>query len=64
MPEIPKIDRRSVERTSDDADWESKVLARVSARLQERSAAGDEPSLGWESTVLDTLRKRIEQGPR
>jgi hypothetical protein len=64
MSELPKIERRSLERTSDDADWESKVLARVSSRLQEHSGRIDEPSLGWESTVLDTLRKRIEQGPR
>jgi hypothetical protein len=64
MPSPPPTERRSAERTSDDADWESKVLARVSGRLQERacdSAAHSEPALGWEATVLDVLRRRIEK---
>jgi hypothetical protein len=64
MPnDLPAIERRSAARTSDDAGWESKVLARVSSRLQERSnsVAVDEPVLGWEATVLDVLRRRIER---
>jgi hypothetical protein len=63
MPNPPITERRSVERTSDDASWESKVLARVSGRLQERASGdtADEPVLGWEATVLDTLRRRIER---
>ena len=63
MPNPPITERRRAERTSDDAGWESKVLARVSGRLQERANGGsaDEPVLGWEATVLDTLRRRIEQ---
>jgi hypothetical protein len=63
MSNPTKIERRRADRTADDTDWESKVLARVSGRLQERAsgAAGDEPVLGWEATVLDTLRQRIEK---
>jgi hypothetical protein len=63
MPNPPNTERRSADRTSDDTDWESKVLARVSGRLQERAeaAATDEPALGWEATVLDALRRRIER---
>jgi hypothetical protein len=65
MPtDTPIKERRSADRTPDDASWESKVLARVSGRLHERANAGpavDEPVLGWEATVLDTLRERIEK---
>jgi hypothetical protein len=64
MTSPPTTERRSADRTSDDTDWESKVLARVSGRLQERAneiAAQGEPELGWEATVLDSLRKRIEK---
>jgi hypothetical protein len=64
MSNSPITDRRGVDRAPEDTGWESKVLARVSGRLQERTKLGvvaDEPTLGWESTVLDTLRKRIEQ---
>ena len=62
----PITERRSADRTTDAVNWESKVLARVSGRLQERANNGtvDEPKLGWESSVLDVLRKRIEQGPK
>ncbi len=63
----PTPERRSANRTPDDADWESKVIARVNSRLQQRTydgTAADEPTLGWESTVLDTLRRRTEQGPK
>ena len=62
MPSPPIPERRSADRPSDDADWESKVLARVSGRLQERDkSGGEEPALGWESSVLDILRQRIEK---
>ena len=63
MSNPPKIERRSADRAGDNAGWESKVLARVSGRLQERAshATGEEPALGWEATVLDTLRQRIEK---
>ena len=60
-------ERRSANRTADNAGWESKVLGRLSGRLQERAAdraAKDEPTVGWESTVLDTLRRRIERAPK
>jgi hypothetical protein len=65
--DLPFVERRRTERSNDDAGWESKVLARVSGRLQERanqSAGKDEPVLGWEATVLDTLRQRIEREPK
>lgn len=52
------FDRRSANRTGDDADWESKVLGRVRSHLRE---AADQPTLGWEATVLDTLRRKIER---
>ena len=64
MPDTPLIERRSAQRASEDTGWESKVLARMSGRLQERAnaaAVADEPVLGWEATVLDTLRRRIER---
>jgi hypothetical protein len=64
MASPPMTERRSADRTSDDAGWEAKVLARVSNRLRDstsKSAATDDPILGWEATVLDTLRKKIEQ---
>jgi hypothetical protein len=43
--------------------WESKVLARVSGRLQDQSKTGavGESVLGWEAGVLDILRQRIER---
>ena len=48
-----------------DLDWESKALARVRGHLKEVPATdtGDQPKLGWEATVLDVLRRRIERGP-
>jgi hypothetical protein len=58
----PEHDRRKPNRTRDDADWESKVLGRVSSHLRDIPADdADHPSLGWETTVLDTLRRRIER---
>lgn len=56
-------DRRSANRTRDDADWESKVLGRLNGRLHALPADSkpDDPTLGWEATVLDVLRKRIER---
>jgi hypothetical protein len=58
-------DRRSAGRSRDDADWESKVIGRIGSRLRNLSKAeADHPELGWEAQVLDTLRKRIESGPK
>ena len=57
------VERRSVERTRDDAGWESKVVGRLSGRLSELPTSDDPPQLGWEGAVLDVLRKRIEKGP-
>lgn len=57
------VERRRADRTGNDADWESKVVGRLNGRLQDLPAETDQPSLGWESTVLDVLRKRIEKDP-
>ena len=61
--DTPFVERRSVERTRDDAGWESKVVGRLNGRLNELPASDDPSELGWESAVLDVLRKRIEKGP-
>ena len=53
-------ERRSQDRDR-DADWESKTVGRVLGRLRNLPPQnGDQTPDGWESTVLDTLRKRIE----
>jgi hypothetical protein len=60
----PDQERRSASRTRDDADWESKVIGRLNGRLHQLPTAdprNDDPTLGWEATVLDVLRKRIER---
>lgn len=51
-------DRRSVNRDR-NANWESKTVGRVLGRLRNLPAEKDQPTSGWESAVLDTLRKRI-----
>jgi hypothetical protein len=58
-------ERRSPNRTRDDADWESKVLGRVSGRLKtlQNQTENDQTNAGWESSVLDALRRKIERGP-
>jgi len=56
------IERRAASRASDALDWESKALARVSEHV--RTAPAQDDRLGWEQTVLDVLRKRIERGPQ
>ena len=55
-------ERRSANRTRDDADWESKVVGRLGGRLRNLPVDGEE-KIGWETSVLDTLRRRIERGP-
>jgi hypothetical protein len=59
----PTVERRATSRTRDDADWESKVIGRLNGRLHQLPATdGDNPpGIGWESSVLDVLRKRIER---
>jgi hypothetical protein len=64
LREEQPIERRRADRTRDDADWESKVLGRLNGRLHQMPAPetnGEPPNLGWESSVLDVLRKRIEK---
>ena len=56
------FDRRGPNRTRDDADWESKVLGRVKTHLRSLpEETGDTSVLGWESAVLDSLRRKIER---
>ena len=57
-------DRRSSDRTADDADWEAKVLGRVSRRVAEisdPSGDGEAPDLGWEQKSVELLRDRIKR---
>ena len=62
LPAAP-VERRKSERTSDDADWESKVLGRIGNRVRDLTSQQPEgTSFGWESAALDALRRRIEQG--
>jgi hypothetical protein len=57
-----ELDRRGPNRTREDADWESKVLGRVRTHLRALpEEPKDAPALGWESAVLDTLRRKIER---
>lgn len=56
-------DRRSPDRTAEDAGWEAKVLGRLSRRVTEvlDAAAGTEaPDLGWEQKSLELLRSRLK----
>lgn len=53
-------ERRGAERTPDDANWEAKVIGRMNGRLHNLPPAADQ-EVGWESSVLDVLRKRIEK---
>ena len=62
-PDTPVVERRRAERTRDDAGWESKVVGRLNGRLNELPSSDDPSQLGWEASVLDVLRKRIEKGP-
>jgi len=52
----PGIERRSRERVADDADWETKVLARVRGKLKrvpdQDGAAGD----NWEEQVAAAVK--------
>jgi hypothetical protein len=59
------IERRSRERVADDADWETKVLARIRGKLRR---GADEPitqpetqtdsSANWEEQVAAKIRAR------
>jgi hypothetical protein len=46
----------------DTDDWESVMLGRVAARVEERAALPEEAEdFGWEEGVLERLRKRLNQ---
>jgi hypothetical protein len=70
-PAVPEkeahfVERRAVPRVidADDAsDWESRALARVTGHLRNLPDEAQQP-LGWEQTVIDVLRRRIEGGPQ
>jgi len=51
-------ERRSANRTRDDADWESKVIGRLGGRLRNLPVDGEE-KIGWE-----LLEKPGEEGKR
>lgn len=57
-------ERRSQDREQ-DLDWESKVIGRLGGRLKNLPAEDslNTDNAGWEASVLDTLRRRIERGP-
>jgi hypothetical protein len=61
------IERRSRERVADDADWETKVLARVRGKLRRGSSEVDVPAStdssanaqpNWEEQVAAKIRER------
>ena len=54
-------ERRSPDRTRDDADWETKVLGRVRSRVRKLTDEGKSATGGWESEVVDRLRRKIDR---
>jgi hypothetical protein len=57
-----KIERRSRDRVADDADWETKVLARVRGKLRRGAddsakTQTDSPA-NWEEQVAAKIRER------
>jgi len=58
QPKQPAGERRRSDRSRDDTDWESKVLARVGSRVRELEQGAE---LGWEAEVVDKLRRRIRR---
>jgi hypothetical protein len=63
--DIREIARRRVDGGQDDADWETKALDRVRSHLDTLHSDDETTrSLGWESSILDALRRKIERGPQ
>ena len=61
-PNDARHDRRGPDRPRDEMDWESKVIGRVGGHLRNLPKDDPEnPTLGWEAEVLDTLRRKIER---
>ncbi|MBC7984928.1 MAG: hypothetical protein H7Y02_13860 [Candidatus Obscuribacterales bacterium] len=59
----PLTERRSAERVPDDADWETKVMARVRGRLRRAPAEADDVSAEAESQQPDSTRNHKPKGP-
>jgi hypothetical protein len=61
-----EIERRSRERVADDADWETKVLARIRGKLRRGSSELDVPAAdtevnaqpNWEEQVAAKIKER------
>jgi hypothetical protein len=62
-----EVERRSRERVADDADWETKVLARIRGKLRRGSSEVDVPASSdnqasaqpnWEEQVAAKIRER------
>ena len=57
----PGIERRSRERVADDADWETKVLARVRGKLKRVPDQAGAPADNWEEHVAATMQDRLDK---
>jgi len=62
----PDGERRGKERVADNADWETKTLARVRARLKQAPRDASAPSAtasenNWEQEVLKAMRGKLDK---
>jgi len=57
----PGIERRSRERVADDADWETKVLARVRGKLKRGAGQEGAPADNWEEQVAASIKDRLDK---
>jgi hypothetical protein len=61
------LEQRSDERVADNVGWETKVLQRVRARMDELTRqlgdSVDTCHFSWESRTLQVLRERLQSTP-
>ncbi len=61
------VEQRSDERVADNVGWETKVLQRVRARMDELTKqlgdSVDTCHFSWESKTLQVLRERLQSTP-
>jgi len=57
----PGIERRSRERVADDADWETKVLARVRGKLRRVPDQEGASADNWEEQVAASIKDRLDK---
>ena len=60
----PDRERRSTDRTAEDAGWEAKVLGRLSRRVTETiesPSIGEPEDFGWEQKSVEVLRSRMKR---